>query len=360
MASRLAVVVGGQFGSEAKGHVTGYLATVAAQEGREVTAVRVAGPNAGHTAHDRSGRPWALRQIPVVAVTNPEASLVIGAGSEIDLEVLAKEIDSLEGAGIPVRNRLFVDLQATILTEDHHQAEVGMRERLGSTAKGIGAARADRIQRRAQIVRDVLDHQGTLLGCQATDTAQDLRRQLTWHRATVLIEGTQGYGLGLHAGFYPFCTSSDCRAIDFLAMAGLYPDDADEYQVWVTARVNPIRVAGNSGPLLGETTWEALGLSEEKTTVTKLVRRVGAWDPELIGSAVQANGGARTVSVALTMLDHRFPQIRGARGDFGHTLSKLGHYEEIESAIRVYEEDTGAPIALIGTGPDSMLSRSPE
>ena len=66
-------------------------------------------------------------------------------------------------------------------------------------------------------------------------------------------------------------------------------------------RTLPIRVAGESGPLFAETTWEQLAdesngyIRPERTTVTNLIRRVGRWDSELAREAVQANGGVPTV-----------------------------------------------------------------
>ena len=74
---RVTVVVGGQYGSEGKGHVTAQLTG-----GRDVV-VRVAGPNAGHSAYDPRGVLWKLRQIPVGAVWS-NGPVVIAAGSEID------------------------------------------------------------------------------------------------------------------------------------------------------------------------------------------------------------------------------------------------------------------------------------
>ncbi|WP_369007005.1 adenylosuccinate synthetase, partial [Staphylococcus aureus] len=44
------------------------------------------------------------------------------------------------------------------------------------------------------------------------------------NNVSIILEGTQGYGLGLHAGMYPYCTSSNTRSIDFLAMAAIYPE----------------------------------------------------------------------------------------------------------------------------------------
>lgn len=346
MSGKLTCVVGGQYGSESKGRVAGYL-------GRDggVTAVRVAGPNAGHTAYDARGHKWALRQIPVVAVTNPHAHLVIGQGSEIDLDVLADEIKRLDDAGFGVTHRLYIDHTATIVTPEMKEAEGHyggeLTKRLGSTGKGVGAARSERIWRRAPVAADIDD-------LDTCDTVGMLERCLA-AGDHVLIEGTQGYGLGLHAGYYPFCTSSDCRAVDFLAMAGLSPwaPCVGELEVWVVARTFPIRVAGNSGPLYGETTWADLArmsngyIKPEQTTVTQMERRVGMWDAGLARSAVLANGGP-TVHVALAMFDYLYPYLAGAT-----EVAVLS--EGAWSRIKAYEADLGARIGLIGTGPDSNI-----
>jgi len=185
-------------------------------------------------------------------------------------------------------------------------------------------------------------------------------------KALVVIEGTQGYGLGLHAGHYPTCTSSDTRAIDFLAMAGVMPwaPGVDGVSIWLVARVFPIRVAGASGPLKGETTWEELGLPEERTTVTKKIRRVGEWDAELIRDAVVANGGGNfmnvksflpkgfEVLVALTMADQKLPAL------FGHDeLNDLDAETHVDlwQLIRDVQEDAGTTVGMVTTSPDKAI-----
>lgn len=371
---KLIVVAGAQYGSEAKGHVVDQL-TRPGVAGTNVVVVRVAGPNAGHTVYglcpsdcqpDDShmsgeqwiGHPWRLRSVPVGAVSNREADLVIAAGSEIDYDVLMSEVVALDSAGYQVSRRLLIDDQATMLEPKHIQREVDdkIQERLGSTAKGIGAARADRIWRYARIWGD---HVGTGEGVgNATDTAEFMRYRLG-QGATVVIEGTQGYGLGLHAGHYPQCTSSDTRAIDFLAMAGLSPWDSvvDEFGVWLAARVRPIRVAGNSGPMKSETTWRDLGLPEELTTVTKKVRRVGGWDADLVRRAVVANGGAPVVRLALTMADQIFDEIRNSEGPFDNLNWDHEAAPPLPSALESIENEVGAPIRMITTSPIHALWR---
>lgn len=371
MGGKLIVVAGAQYGSEAKGHVADQLSRPSVA-GDNVVVVRVAGPNAGHTVYglcpsdctpDDShmsgenwiGHPWRLRSVPVGAVSNPGADLVISAGSEIDHSVLMSEVVALDLAGYKVSDRLLIDDQATMLEPKHIDAEIadGIQKRLGSTAKGIGAARSDRIWRYARTWGDHIGAQDT-----GHDTAEFLRQRLS-QGATVIIEGTQGYGLGLHAGNYPQCTSSDCRAIDFLAMAGLSPwaPEVDEFGVWLAARVRPIRVAGNSGPMKGETTWQALGLPEEFTTVTKKVRRVGEWDADLVRAAVRANGGAPVVRLALTMVDSIYDEVRNAEGAFDDIEWDHEAAPPLPSTIKAIEDEVGAPIRMVTTSPVNALWR---
>lgn len=350
---RLTVVVGGQYGSEGKGAVTAHLAR--RLERRDLN-IRVAGPNAGHTGYDlfdpEHPRKWALRQVPIGAVTS-FCGLGIAAGSEIDPEVLADEVQALDQAGYDVSGRLWVHPSATMISANHKRQEASAHliSRVGSTGKGIGAARAARIMRVAKTFGEEGDHRDYMssrfIDLQVTWPTESLAR----HR-DILIEGTQGYGLGLRGEHYPQTTSSDCRAVDFLSMAGISPWDSHvtDTRVWVVARVFPIRVAGNSGPLKGETTWDHLGLPEERTTVTQKVRRVGEWDSDLVRQAVAANGGAPAATIALTMLDQLFPELAGAK-----TVGKiLGHPLAVDF-IRSVEYDCQARVGMVGTSPTSLV-----
>ena len=326
--SRLSVVVGGFYGSEAKGAVTARLAA----DSPSPLVVRVGGPNAGHTVVDPGGREWKLRHVPVGFI-NPRAMLALAAGSEINPEVLVSEIDALEDAGFEISSRLLVDPQATLLEPRHIAQEEAstLNARLGSTAKGVGAARSDRIWRTAALTGSLLNPTSV------TELIED------WHSSgqDVIIEGTQGYGLGLHAGKYPFCTSGNARAIDMMAQAGVSPWrwHAHELDVWVVFRTRPIRVAGNSGPLQGETTWRELGLPDEYTTVTKRVRRVGEWDAELAWDALGANGApSLAIRVAITMLDHLFPEVTGMTTTAGLSIAARLWLDERAKERRVREQ----------------------
>ena len=184
------------------------------------------------------------------------------------------------------------------------------------------------------------------------DTVAPLRGDLLDER-TVQIEGTQGYGLGLHHPNYPQVTSSDCRAIDFMAMAGVSPWDTavEDLQVWLVFRPYPIRVAGNSGPMLGETTWEQLGLAQERTTVTQKVRRVGHWDPKLARDAVYANGGpSEHLYLALTMADQLDASVSGVTEQYNLEKSEI-----VCEFLDMVDADCDQAVSLVGTSDRTMV-----
>jgi adenylosuccinate synthase len=259
-----------------------------------------------------------------MAVVDPSIGLLLAAGSEIDPQVLIHEVEILEQAGHSVSGRLWIDGQATVLEPRHIEQEGGMHEALGSTGKGVGAARAERLMRKARTWEQYIEDEQWIRGEHGSyqfpghDTLDLLRRAAREEdRATCIIEGTQGYGLGLHAGYYPYCTSSDCRSIDFLAMVGIDPraDWIEDCHTWLVCRTFPIRVAGNSGPLRYETSWDELfagsdgHIQPEKTTVTKKIRRVGYWEQELVEAAFAANGGEDACSISLTFADYIIPSM---------------------------------------------------
>lgn len=347
---RIHCVVGGQFGSEAKGHVTAQLLNRLREQYSNPINVRVGGPNAGHSAQAyTTHHVVALRTIPIGALVHPDINLVIAAGSEIDPAVLYHEIEMLEQEhNIAVQHRLVIDQYATILEPRHIDAEVGsdLNARTGSTNKGIGAARADRLMRRATIARDFKFK----IPVHVADTAPMLNHT----SQPIVIEGTQGYGLGLHTAQYPQTTSGDCRAIDLCAQAGVFPTAARPIHVWLTVRTYPIRVAGNSGALQNEIDWDTLrkrnsNIEPEYTTVTKKMRRVGEWDPDLVREAIAANGGnGDHLSICLMFADY-----------LDDTLYQLDRYDFLDIVallkISALERDMGQQCAMYGTSPTTVI-----
>lgn len=306
--------------------------------------IRVGGPNAGHTIFYK-GEKFKMQIVPCGWV-NPKAVLIIGRGAIINIELLISEIKMLEKHFPRIRERIYIDRYAGVLSPDFVQEEGHtsgeLHQRIGSTGEGVGAARMARIQRdpsRFKRVCDVADDYGI------TDMLADtvsMINILNKDGYNVLLEGTQGCGLSLIHGPWPYVTSADTNAAQLAADVGISPRLVNK--ILLVARTFPIRVAGNSGPLYGELTWEEMSAKMgrpvvEHTTVTKKVRRIGSWDPVLMNQAVTINC---PTSIAITFMDYFSPQ------DEGKTLES----ELSNTALRFidYIESEFAPVSLIKTG----------
>lgn len=349
MSTSITAVVGAQYGSEGKGAVVYQLALDYGVH------VRTGGPNAGHTIY-HMGQKWAMLSVPCGWV-NPNAYLVIGPGAVVNPEILADEVMQLEAAGYEIANRLIVDPRAMVISETTAALEGftsgSMHKEIGSTGKGVGLARVGKIARGCWPGADVwlnteqpIGEDGAgLAGVGLERCAQDSDRFVN-RAGRVLLEGTQGFMLSLNHGIWPFVTSADCTAAALCSDAGANPMNLG--QVIAVARTYPIRVAGNSGPLPNEITWDQVGpngVEPERTTVTGKIRRVARWHDETVRRACRVNGATE---VALTFVDYEFPIL-------GNALQKRAVYELSGEYIDDKEREIRCPITMVGTGPASLV-----
>lgn len=299
-------------------------------------SIRTGRPNAGHTV-EHNGSFCKVQSVPC-AFSNPQCLLAIGAGGIIDLEILRREIEECELEP----DRLVVDPQAVVIREEHVKSETLLRERIGSTGKGVVAAVAAKVLRSSgvRLARDI-DELQDYLG----DVSQ-LASDIVDPGGNVSLEGTQGFGLSLHHGFYPFVTSRDTTAGVLCSEAGVSPRLVED--IIMVIRTYPIRVAGNSGPLNEEIDWQTVTEESgapcdlvERTTGANMVRRVGRFDLQLVKRAVTIN---RPTRLALNFVDYIDSSNRGKQA-----LEQLT--SETQQFIDMIEEETGVPVTIIGTGP---------
>ncbi len=291
------VVIGGQFGSEGKGKTA---LEIVRRNGSPVIVIRVGGPNSGHTAYARCGERYVLRQLPAACVDR-NIDVVLPAGAYIDVDVLEAEIDRLDYP----RERIHISEQARIVTREHQEweKEAKLVSRIGSTGSGVGGAvlasvarGASNIDVKTKIARDSARLRMYVDG----NLSGRLRDHLS-DGSRVVVEGTQGFGLSLsESGYWPQVTSRCTTAAGALAEAGLSPMDVDD--VTMVIRSFPIRVAGDSGPLRNETSWNAISCARgldrrlrEFTSVTGLERRVGEFDANVVKEALRFNAPSRVV-----------------------------------------------------------------
>lgn len=340
----VSVVIGGQFGSEGKGKVA---LEIVRRDPSVAAVVRVGGTNSGHTAVATNGETYVMRQLPAAAIDGTPRVL-LPAGTYIDLDILRRELSVL-GRG---PDSVLISPMARIITDEHKRWEqsAALGHAIGSTQSGTGGAVMAMAAREASNfplhsvhAEDISDLQPYLC-----DTTEEMRRLLDAGKR-IVIEGTQGFGLSLlQGGYWPKATSRDTSAAGFLAEAGLSPLDVDD--VTMVIRCHPIRVAGDSGPLKGETTWQRIaseaGLPldhQEFTTVTRKVRRVGEFDPKIVRRAIQVNKPNRIV---LNHLDYVDARTHGCL----LTAKARGFIKKVEVEI-------DQQIDWFGTGPAAILSR---
>jgi len=330
------VVVGGQYGSEGKGKITAFLAE---RHGASIV-VRCGGPNSGHTVR-MGGKLHTLRHIPA-GFHVPGCRLLISSGSYLDVAVFLQEIKDL---GVD-EHRIGVSPNAGIIEPRHieQESQLFLQERIGSTLSGTGAAVSDRVLRGPQFrhAKDIPELRRFLadIPAEINDAANGDR--------IVIIEGTQGFGLSLlHSPYFPKATSRDTSASACCSEVGISPRLITD--ITLVFRTFPIRVAGDSGPLENELSWEAVTERSgaprpirEHTSVTSKLRRVAEFDLKIARMAIRHN---LPTIVALNHIDY-----------INWNDHAKSSYEELSATSRSFiaklETALDIRFSTIGTGSD--------
>ena len=321
------IIVGGFFGDEGKGKVVAHIAN---KDKPTIISRGGVGPNAGHTVQVGT-KEYGVRMVPSGFVYK-EAKLCIGSGVLVDPRVLKYEVDMLG-----VRGRVFVDKRCGIITEDHIARDKGnahLSKTIGSTGSGCGPANADRVMRVSPQAKDIPELAEYLLDVpKAID--DDLKKG-----KNVLLEGTQGFGISLYFGTYPFVTSKDTSASQIAADNGVGPTKIDD--VITVFKAYPTRVG--EGPFSTEmpsAESDAMGI-QEFGTVTHRKRRIGEWDGEMARYSAMINGCS---IAAITGIDRVDSACFGVT-EYGKLTKKAKDF------LKAAENDIGCPIGLISTGPE--------
>ncbi|MGB6500803.1 MAG: adenylosuccinate synthase [Thermoplasmata archaeon] len=326
------VVVGAQFGDEAKGKITDYLAA----DARYVVRTG-GGPNAGHSIHLPEGV-VVLHQL-ACGVLRHGVTGVSGPGMVINPISLEEEILDLERRGLLRGEVVISDRAHAILPiheiEDAWEDDLRSRQKgavaLGTTRRGIGPAYADRAARtglriadllRPATLRDQLDllyatksHLSNLPPVdELTARLAEVGGRLAPHvRSTepllwdalargerVILEGAQSALLDIDFGTYPFVTSSHPTSAGALVGSGIAPTEVDSvigvtkaYTTRVGAGPFPTEDSGEVGEFLRR-------VGGERGATTGRARRCGWLDLVLLRYAARLNG---FTSLAVTKVD---------------------------------------------------------
>jgi adenylosuccinate synthase len=384
------VVVGAQWGDEAKGKIIDCLA-----HDKDVVVRWGGGSNAGHTVCV-GDQEYKLHVVPA-GILNPHTLNVVADGVVIDPAGFVGELDGLKRRGISCAN-LKISGNAHVILPYHRLLDELEEERkggraIGTTGRGIGPAYQDKAARIGIRMRDFVDHEkfaerleevleiknailtnvygapplsvkviadefqsyaDTLRGY-VDDTAILVARAAKSGKS-VLFEGAQGTLLDIDLGTYPYVTSSHPSAGGATIGTGLGPTQID--RIIGVAKSYTTRVGAGAFPTeledeIGNTIRER---GREYGTTTGRPRRCGWLDGVALRYAVLVNGLSAVSLMHLDVLSgfsevkvcthymfegcriEDFPSDQGRLTRCAPVYETLAGWSEDVSAAKSYEE----------------------
>jgi adenylosuccinate synthase len=332
------VVIGTQWGDEGKGKVVDLLTD------RASAVVRFqGGHNAGHTLVI-DGQKTVLHLIPS-GILRANVLCLIGNGVVLSPTALLEELEMLEEAGVPARERLKISESCPLILP-YHIALDQARERargskaIGTTGRGIGPAYEDKVARRGlrlgelldpahftERLREVMEYHNHALqhyfktatvdyqqvldealaqGEQIAPLVADIPGLLHSMRRTgrdIMFEGAQGALLDIDHGTYPYVTSSTTTAGGAASGSGVGPRHIDyvlgivkAYTTRVGAGPFPTELFDDVGAYLGKQ-------GHEFGATTGRQRRCGWLDTVALRRSLDINSVTGMCITKLDVLD---------------------------------------------------------
>ena len=337
------VILGLQWGDEGKGKIVDYLA-----EKYDMVCRFQGGPNAGHTIKIE-GNKYILHTIPS-GVFRQNTINLIGNGVVIDPFTFDKELNTLDEAGIPFRDRLYLSRKAHLILPTHRYLDMASeaskgKQKIGSTLKGIGPTYMDKTGRNGLRTGDMFHrefenqyralkekHLGLIKLYPGVDFDLD-SEELKWLEAIeklkelqfvdgeyfvndaidsgkkVLAEGAQGSMLDIDFGTYPYVTSSNTITSGVCSGLGISPSRIGK--VFGIAKAYCTRVGSGPFPteLHDETGEKLRKYGHEFGSTTGRARRCGWIDLPQLKYTIMLNGVTDIIITKLDVLD-TFEEIK--------------------------------------------------
>jgi len=332
------IVVGSQWGDEAKAKIVDYLAAEA-----DYIVRFQGGANAGHTVIV-NGNEFIFHLIPS-GIMYKEKIGIIGNGVVIDPTALLDEIGELKKRGIDVEGRLFISQKAHLVMPYHKLLDQASEKHkgnnsIGTTGRGIGPAYRDKAGRVGIRIVDLLNREvftgklernineaneflTKIYGYEPLNVGKVVESFLEFDRKidpyvkdisiilhdavksgkNILFEGAQGALLDIDHGTYPYVTSSNTVAGTACVGTGIGPTSITDVIGVIkayTTRVGngpfPTEFDEDFGKVIRE-------IGGEFGATTGRPRRCG-WFDGVIGSyAARINGLSALAITKLDVLD---------------------------------------------------------
>ncbi|MCX5814074.1 MAG: adenylosuccinate synthase [Proteobacteria bacterium] len=361
-------VVGVQWGDEGKGKIIDMLSSFA-----DVIVRFQGGANAGHTIV-AGGKKVILHLVPS-GILHEGKYCIIGNGVVLDPEVLEKEISELKSIGfIKDDKKLMVSGLAHLIMPYHKKLDIlkesKIKNKIGTTGRGIGPAYEDKVSRIGIRVIDLLDKKvfsekvkqnleiknflikryykdevfktreivknydryRKMLKKYSTDTVSFLHKCIEKDKK-ILFEGAQGTYLDIDHGTYPYVTSSNTISGNIAPGTGVPPTCISSiigickaYTTRVGEGPFPTELSDETGDRLRE-------VGGEYGATTGRPRRCGWFDAVIARRAIKLNGISGLSITKLDVLDG-FEKIKIC------TRYKIGEifYDEPPMGVNAYYE----------------------
>ena len=358
----VSMVIGAQWGDEAKGKVVDLLSQDA-----DITARFNGGDNAGHTVINDYGT-FKLRLTPN-GFSNPNTTCIIGPGVVVNLATLICELQVIKEAGIDLSDRLWISPRCHVVMPYHPMVEAIYETSkgdasTGTTKRGMGPVYADKVsyngirlvdlqdqdlfREKLQVQLQVKNKLFKAFDQEPLDLQAVLEEKLEQYaqvqgmvresfglvqkalkdRASIVLEGAQGSLLDNTWGTYPFCTASTTVSGEVTAGLGIAPRWIN--RVIGVAKAYTTRVGRGPMPseLLDEIGLTLRNEGKEFGTVTGRPRRCGWFDADLVTFTAQLNGFTEIALTKLDVLDS-LPKVKIGVGYHPHgQKGSLAHYWE--------------------------------
>jgi adenylosuccinate synthase len=361
-------VVGVQWGDEGKGKIIDMLSSFA-----DVIVRFQGGANAGHTIV-AGGKKVILHLVPS-GILHEGKYCIIGNGVVLDPEVLEKEISELKSLGFIKDDKKLMVSGLTHLIMPYHKKldtlkESKIKNKIGTTGRGIGPAYEDKVSRMGIRVIDLLDKKvfsekvkqnlelknflikryykdeafkareivknydryRKILKKYSADTVSFLHKCIEKDKK-ILFEGAQGTYLDIDHGTYPYVTSSNTISGNIASGSGVPPTCISSvigickaYTTRVGEGPFPTELSDETGNRLRE-------VGGEYGATTGRPRRCGWFDAVIARRAIKLNGISGLSITKLDVLDG-FEKIKVC------TRYKIGetYYEEPPMGVNAFYE----------------------
>ena len=331
------VILGLQWGDEGKGKIVDYLA-----DQYDVVCRFQGGPNAGHTIVIGDNK-YVLHTIPS-GIFRQNILNLVGNGVVLDPITFDKEIQKLDAAKIPFRERLLISKKAHLILPTHRMLDAASeaskgKEKIGSTLKGIGPTYMDKTGRNGLRIGDIMlpdfkeryeklkkKHLGLLKAYPAIEfnieeeenkwmeCIEKLRsfkqvngeyfiNQQIKEGKRILAEGAQGSMLDIDFGTYPFVTSSNTITAGVCTGLGIAPQLIGDVIGITKAYCTRVGSGPFPSELHDETGEKLRKLGHEFGATTGRPRRCGWIDIPQLKYTIMINGVTKIVLTKMDVLN---------------------------------------------------------